>query len=237
MNDREREHISKIVVHSQVTHQRSLEDRIGQVFAAHSAKGLLHSGATVKVSIKAMHTIADELLSDIAPRVRAVEQSKEAFELIKSGVNGYLDHCAAAQMPLVLRMASGRGRDMPDPGVARAADRLFDDMKADIEAKLEILAFEFDKPIERTELLVEMQSVAPDPPVAKKGGRPPAPFWDDMWAAIAIALFVGDLQPKTQADIEKAMADWLVSNGHSAGVSTVRGRARRLWDKIEGLDP
>ena len=69
-------------------------------------------------------------------------------------------------------------------------------------------------------------------PPAKPGGRPPAAFWDDLWAAIAVALYVGELVPKTQADIEGAMADWLEGNGHSAAESTIRARARRLWDGI-----
>ena len=237
MNDREREHIGKIVMHSQVTHERALGERINQVLAARSAKGALQSGATVKVCIKAMHDVADELLADIVPRVRAVEESKEAFELLANGVNGYLDHCANAQLPPVVKMVSGRGRDTPDPGIANAADRLFDDVRADIEAKLEILAFEFDKPIEPLTPQIETQSVASESPANNKGGRPPASFWDDMWAAIAAALYAGDLAPKTQADIEKAMADWIEINGHSAGDSTIRGRARRLWDQIEGLDP
>ena len=235
MNDREREHISRIVVHGAVTRQRALADRINRVFAEHAAKGALHSGATVRVSIRVMHDAADELLSDVAPRVRAVAEGKEAFELLAKGVNGFLDHCASELLPPLVKMASGRGRDTPEPSITQAADKLFDDVRADIEAKLDILAFDFDKPIEPPAPPNETQSVASEVPAIGKGGRPPAPFWDDMWAAIAAALYGGELAPKTQADIEKAMADWIELNGHSAGESTIRGRARRLWDRISGL--
>jgi hypothetical protein len=29
-----------------------------------------------------------------------------------------------------------------------------------------------------------------------------------MWAAIAVMLYVGDLKPRTQSDIETAMKEW-----------------------------
>jgi hypothetical protein len=54
-----------------------------------------------------------------------------------------------------------------------------------------------------------------------------------MWAAISVALYTGDLQPKTQADIERAMHDWLASNSIDAGDTAVRTRARKLWHKLE----
>jgi hypothetical protein len=55
-----------------------------------------------------------------------------------------------------------------------------------------------------------------------------------MWVAIAVALYTGDLQPRTQADIERAMKDWLASNNVDVGDTAVRGRARKLWQKVQG---
>lgn len=69
-------------------------------------------------------------------------------------------------------------------------------------------------------------------PVPAIGGRPPKPFWDQLWAAIAAQLHNGDLDPKRQADIERAMHDWLVANSHDAGETAVRAKARLLWDAI-----
>jgi hypothetical protein len=54
-----------------------------------------------------------------------------------------------------------------------------------------------------------------------------------MWAAIAANLFNGDLKPNTQADIERAIADWIAANGFDATASTIRERARMLWRLIE----
>jgi hypothetical protein len=84
------------------------------------------------------------------------------------------------------------------------------------------------------------KSVAPPegPPSSATGkvGRPPAEWWDDLWIEICRRLYVGDLQPKRQADIENAMNDWVAANGSSAAPSTVRSRARKLWRSIGNED-
>ena len=73
-------------------------------------------------------------------------------------------------------------------------------------------------------------------PTSSKAGRPPAEWWDDMWIEICRRLYVGDLQPKRQADVENAMNDWIAANGNSAAPSTVRSRARKLWRAIGNED-
>ena len=70
-------------------------------------------------------------------------------------------------------------------------------------------------------------------PERNKGGRPPRGFWEELWVEIARQLYIGDLKPKTQADIEAAMHQWISDQGHEAGGTTVRDRARMLWRVIE----
>jgi len=69
---------------------------------------------------------------------------------------------------------------------------------------------------------------------AQQYNEPPAVVpRDEMWAAIAVELFTGDLQPKSQADIERAMKNWLGSMDIDFGDTAVRTRARQLWRKLE----
>lgn len=87
-------------------------------------------------------------------------------------------------------------------------------------------------------MLRPIDSENTDPPTGlqerpQRGGRPPAKFWDKLWAAMAGQLYKGELIPKTQADIENAMLQWLENNSYSAADSTVRDRARLLWQSIE----
>ncbi len=82
--------------------------------------------------------------------------------------------------------------------------------------------------------------VVPPTPESSSGksGRLPAEWWDDLWVEICRCLYVGDLKPRKQADIEKAMNAWIISKGESAAISTVRMRARKLWQAIsrDGAD-
>lgn len=82
----------------------------------------------------------------------------------------------------------------------------------------------------------ELTKSASTDPAAGKAGRPTAEWWDDLWIEICRSLYVGDLKPKRQADIEKAMSDWIESSGKSAAISTVRARARKLWQAISRED-
>lgn len=72
----------------------------------------------------------------------------------------------------------------------------------------------------------------PTTPAANPGGRPSKPFWEPLLVEIARQLYVGDLKPQTQADIERAMHDWLTQNSHEAGETPVRDRARAVFKAI-----
>lgn len=233
MNDRERAQLTLIVTHELGAARRGLEERIGAVFANHSARGRLHSGATIKVSVGAMGEIGQAFLDDLSSKTKDIAADPEAFEMLSAAVGEFLDICLEEQLPPVTRMASGRLQGPRDQSIESAGREIFDQMRAVIEAKLAIMAFDFEAAGTPPVIAPPIPPALPSP---KKGGRPPAEFWDDMWAAIAAALYVGSLKPKTQADVERAMADWITANDHSAADSTVRARARRLWDRIQAID-
>lgn len=67
---------------------------------------------------------------------------------------------------------------------------------------------------------------------ARVGGRPKADWWEDLWIEICRQLYGGVLIPKTQADIERAMHQWISDNDYTAGSTTVRDRASKLWRAI-----
>ena len=84
-----------------------------------------------------------------------------------------------------------------------------------------------------------VQKASATAPASKAGGRPPKEFWDDLWCAVWAEAFRGDLQPKRQADVEKAMLDWAVGNGHDLSESTVKPLARKMFLAMhsEGKNP
>lgn len=54
-----------------------------------------------------------------------------------------------------------------------------------------------------------------------------------MWADIAVKLWTGDLAPKSQADIKRAMFAWFNAKEIEIGDTAVTQRARQLWQKIQ----
>jgi hypothetical protein len=77
-------------------------------------------------------------------------------------------------------------------------------------------------------------AAAASEPARNKGGRPKLDYWEELLASIAAKLYLGELQPKTQADIEAAMHQWIIDHGHEAGGETaVRDRARMVWRLID----
>lgn len=70
-------------------------------------------------------------------------------------------------------------------------------------------------------------------PTTKPGGRPRKEWWDDLWCAVWGQVYRGDLTPKRQADIEKAMLDWATANGHEISESVIRPAARKMLAALE----
>jgi hypothetical protein len=73
---------------------------------------------------------------------------------------------------------------------------------------------------------------APNPTLAA-GGRPPAEWWEDLLINVCFQHFRGDLKPNTQAEVERAMQEWITARGYEAAISTVRIRARKVWHAIK----
>lgn len=67
----------------------------------------------------------------------------------------------------------------------------------------------------------------------RAGGRPRKEWWDDLWCAVWGQAFRGDLQPKTQADIERAMSEWLIERGETASESTLKPLARKMFLEMQ----
>ena len=206
----------------------TLNSRLQAMYADHSAKGRLHSGATVQVAVRTMDEIASEAVERMPSKILAIARDSEAYSAFRAAM-GDLVTSFRDEMAKAIRMASGRMPCEPSPSIERASYELFGEMESKITRKIEIAEFSF--------------SGQPDAPVAPspsspptKTGRPRGACWDDMWAAIAVDLYDGKLKPKSQADLEQAMLKWIEESGYSAAVSTVRARARRLWDRIQASE-
>jgi hypothetical protein len=65
---------------------------------------------------------------------------------------------------------------------------------------------------------------------ANKGGRPRKEWWDDFWIEICRQIWIGDLQPTTQADLERAMIEWVENHRNGeVGETTIKAAAKKLF--------
>jgi len=104
------------------------------------------------------------------------------------------------------------------------------DFETWLEDRIQLRAFGVT--LYRPNITTMMPAAPPALASAERKGRPKADWWDPLWVEICRQLYVGVLQPRRQAEIEKAMMDWLASEGHNVSESTIRPRARMLWTAI-----
>lgn len=112
-------------------------------------------------------------------------------------------------------------------------------IRSNLTRQIDIHRFTFNQPLhaQSSDVIVAPPSVSDIATPAKNpGGKPLAKHWDAMWAAIAFKLYAGDIQPSSQADIERAMKDWFAENNLDIGDTAIRGRARTLWTKIQATE-
>ncbi len=217
---------------------RITEEKQKSMHADHAAKGLLRSGATIKNAVRIIEEEASAFVEKAIDDVAAVAQDTDAFALISSSATavfrGYEPHLQKAVN------FSGSGES--NRSARTAGEKLFAEARARIFKQLEIHRFTFIK-TSKGELAARLSNAqisitetTQTEPVKNRGGKPLAKHWDTMWAAIAVKLHNGDLDPKTQADIERAMLEWLASQGIYAGETTIRKKARSLWQAMIDAD-
>jgi hypothetical protein len=232
MEDHQRSQV-RLILEKEADHcRRNFEERREMVYASHASAGRLHSGVTVKLVLRAMEETASNLIKSSVDEVSRVARDTEAFTLISETVyefETYLRH----QVEGVARMASGARAGPVDKGssVFREAHRLFAEQQKRLTRQLELYRFNFIHPAAPA-----MRTSTSAPVQKNSGGRPMARHWDEMWASIAVMLYVGDLKPGTQSDIENAMKEWFARHDLDVGDTPVRERARALWRQLQAAE-
>jgi hypothetical protein len=199
--------------------------------AEHSFKKIIRSGVTIKRAVEICEAEGRAFIAAAVKHVGEVAKSPDAFDQIVGSLTAQTRNWDA-HVAEAVRMATVGGPQRFG-SAKNAADEMLTDLKMRMFRELEIERFAFVRP-----LSAKIPGTA-SPPVTlltapkNKGGKPLAAHWDAMWADIAVQLYVGDLQPKSQKQIKDAMFAWFNANGIDAGDTAVTDRARQLWQKIE----
>ena len=161
-----------------------------------------------------------------------VAKCPEAFDKIVSNLTAQTRNWDA-HVAQAVKMATMRGPQRYE-SAKNAADELLSELKMVMFRELEIERYAFVRaPSPRTPGSLAAPVATTPAPAKNKGGKPLAAHWDAMWADIAVQLYVGDLQPKSQKQIKDAMFAWFNAKSINAGDTAMTERARQLWHKIE----
>ena len=227
----QRDQVQRVIDFESDNARRSLADRIDAVLSEHSAKGRLRSGATIVVTLQRAEEVLTAAIAEMVRQVRSVALDYQAFTALQAGLSDLL-LSLRGQLDTVVNLAAGDATAAPS--AYSDATRRFDEIKFRASQRLGLHMLEFTLGPASASLAptATPSASASSEPTRNKGGRPLAQHWDDLWAHIAAKLYLTDWNPKTQQAVEEAMSEWLVNHSLDAAESTVRGRARRLWDQI-----
>lgn len=230
MDTRLREQIRLVLDHATDQGRNAASERLQAIYADRNRRGLLRSSITVGCEIESLEEDASRYVANCVDRVAAIDKSTEAFAMLLEATQGFLTFLTAKFDEAVRKGLGGRGGQSRAPNFDDQFTKMWREACARATRKLEIHRFTFTTP----SIAVEAPPSSGTVPHKKNcGGKPLARHWDEMWAEIAVRLWNGDLQPQSQADVKRAMLDWLSANNIDAGDSTVVPRARQLWQKIE----
>jgi len=231
VNPQERAQIRLILEHNLDLNQNEFRKRVKALQISNASKGLLRSGATIKAAIRVMEELATAFVKDCTDHVIAVSRDPDAFKLIQETLTE-LQNFLRSELDPIICLATGHTRESRQSGSAyRESDRLFADQEMRTKRQLELHRFSF---VSRLTVPTAIQP----PQIERKnaGGRPLGRHWDEMWASIAVMLYIGDLKAETQADIERAMKDWFAQKDLDVGDTPVRDRARMLWRFLQDAE-
>lgn len=240
MDTLERNQVRLILEHLSSETLRKTSDAQKAMHAEHSAQKMLQSGNTVRRAVDIVEEHAAKFVEQAVDQTSAVAQDIDAFNVIAASLTaifrGFEPHLRSA-----VRLATIRDSQRSQ-SVTNAGDKLFAEMRKRIFKQLEIHRFSFVRPtkgdLAASRLRIETVTATPPQPSDKKnpGGKPLAAHWDSMWAAIAVKLWTGVLQPKSQADVKKAMIDWFNEAEIDIGDTALTQRARQLWQAMQDAD-
>lgn len=242
MESTERAQIRLILEHERLAVQASCRERLQSLYATNSASGRLQSGATVKEGMRIIDDLGEAFVKASVDQVATVAMDLESFAMVMEEVES-LFRMFDEEVVALTNMATGwTANDGRQQSVARATQESFDEARARAKRQLEIHRFTFTKPssprlLQNTVCLEPSNPrVAAAKPVRAQVGRLPADWWDDLWIEIFRQVHLGDLKPKSQADIVRAMQQWLSEKDIEAADSTLKPRARKLLQMLKEID-
>lgn len=80
----------------------------------------------------------------------------------------------------------------------------------------------------------DLGGAEPLPSPRRRVGRPSKEYWEELLVEIMRQIWRGDLKPRRQADVQHAMAEWIVEQGYpEPKLTQLKARARLIFQVYE----
>jgi hypothetical protein len=235
MDKRIQMQVDLICQHLGREYSSNIESAIDFANGTAAMEGRLHSHYHLSLLTIAILEQCSAFSKELFGKIASCSKSSDARQRADNAVLDFVTHW---RNKLEQLLSPEMARSSPSEEVKAQAREKFERGVEQLQRQCMIDGFIFtDSNQEENKVLITVNSangsIVPAPSKSmQKGGRPPAAYWDNMWVTIAVALYNGDLKPISQADVERAMTDQIEASGHSVANSTVRKRARLLWDRL-----
>jgi hypothetical protein len=210
----------------------SFDVRLKSLFTDASRKAELRSVSTINAALLLMTESGDKVLNQCFVSLDVQPNDLDVSAPVQTAMESHF-RFLEIKLEDVLRICGGKKDGLIVSAVETEAKLNFEAIRSGIQRKIEQRRLSFGQQDVLSSSL--NKSLPPDEINTLKknlGGRPRAEHWDEMWASVAMALYSGALQPRNQADIERAMLDWCAANSISTGETAIRMRAKKLWKQI-----
>lgn len=233
-----RSHIRLALLHAHEQVLIGLKDHLQSLYSQFNADNRLHSDAMLRSAIRAIEEHGRQFVTTAIDRISGVEQSFASFAMIEDGFAGFISVLEAEVENATDTAVGHDGNADHKNNMGKLATEGFGEVRRRLKSQLELHRMPFCLKVSEPAFAQSTSAPHPQPSSTpkNKGGRPLADHWDEMWAEIAVKLWNGDWEPKTQADVEREMHEWLAAHDLDAGDTTVRARARKLWDKMQASE-
>lgn len=232
MKERDRAQLRLLLEAENDTGEDAFAEQLRAIYTDSAERGGLTSQYTISQTIIMMDSLAKNLITRCIDEAARIARDTEAFALVSETVEKFLSFLEDRITEVATLATTSSIEVLKDYSAVKSAEQQFAKKKMRLKRQLEIHRFDFIRSANDPRLA----SKKPPEKSNNVGGKPLAKHWDAMWAAVAAQLYNGDLTPKTQADIERAMFDWFGAEDIEVGETSVRNRARVLWQNIEQVD-
>jgi hypothetical protein len=226
MDDQTIAGVRAIIARNDALSRESVNVLYAELTAQQAGRGELGSSNRWIAIAQLLETEGRKLIKATGEDVRSFDKSPDILAILEPAYRSFLHFLEKKYFDVARNGAAfGGSRPNPDHG-GNPQSRHWWAARNRLELEIEVIRTEFSQ-------LTTTGPAKKGNNRRNKGGKPLAEHWDQMWAAIAVQLWQGDLKPKRQADVKRAMETWLDAQGIDASDTAIIERARCLWREIE----